>query len=225
MAEIWKDATDGIVYTNMKSVKAFKTVTSFPELKAEFEKDYEDDRPKLMILEDASNHMSGYAVDREDMEEKYRPFSNELAKNNGVMFLLGHTGMDIHADARRKSLLVDKPSLKTTEIYRRIKNGKGVDKLFKMTEIPKSSHDYDSTEKTTWIWDSDSDKTDEQAQADAEIRSLIVDNIKNSSEVRTVDIRHNNEDVARIMRDMAENNKEAFKLDESSPISLKKKRI
>jgi len=223
MAEIWQDATDGIVYTNMESVKQFKTVQSFDKLEEEFEKDYKDDKPKLMIVEDASNHFSGYAVDKDVMEEKYRPFSNELAKNNGIMFLLGHTGMDIHADARRKSLLVDKPSLKTTKIFRRIKNGKGTDRIFKMTEIPKSSHKYDSTEKTKWIWESESDEPSEEELKINEIQAELVKRLKNNREVKTVDLPYNNSDVADVMRQFIQNNSEGFKLDSSSPISIKKK--
>lgn len=223
MAEIWQDATDGIVYTNMESVKQFKTVQSFDKLQKEFEKDYNDDKPKLMIVEDASNHFSGYAVDKDVMEEKYRPFSNELAKNNAIIFLLGHTGMDIHADARRKSLLVDKPSLKTTKIFRRIKNGKGTDRIFKMTEIPKTSYSYDSTEKTKWMWDSESDEPSEEELKMNEIQTELVKRLKKNREVKTVDLPYNNGDVADVMRHFIQNNAEGFKLDDSSPISIKRK--
>jgi len=217
MAEIWQNETNGTVVTNMRSVKQFKTITNFEDWKKEFEKDGEI----LGIVEDASNHFSGYSVDAEVMEKRYRPFSNELAKNNGVMFLLGHTGMDIHADARRKSLLVDKPSLKKTIIYRRIKNGSGADKLLTLNQIPKSSVNYDSTEKTAWNW-KQKDNMTEKEQKKAEVRSEIGRILGRNKEVRTVDVDANNDLVADILRDIARNN-EQLKLDESSPISLKKK--
>ena len=216
MAEIWQNETGGTVITNMKSVKQFKTVTNFEDWVKEFEKDGE----VLGIIEDASNHFSGYSVDADVMEKVYRPFSNELAKNNGVIFLLGHTGMDIHADARRKSLLVDKPSLKKTDIYRRIKNGQGADKLLTLNQLPKTSINYDSTEKTVWKWKRDDKMTDKE-QERAEIRAEIGRLLSQSNEVRTVDINANNDIVADILRDIAKHN-ETLKLDETSPISIKK---
>lgn len=221
MAEIWQDATGGKVITNMESVKQFKTVSTFDEWKKEFE---ESDDEILGIVEDASNHFSAYAVDRQEMEEQYRPFSNELAKNNGVMFLLGHTGMDIHADARRKSLLVDKPSVKKTEIYRRIKDGKGKDKLLTLTEIPKTSVKYDSTEKTRWVWSDTEDNT--EAEQEAEMRREIIKQLKTNTVVKTVDIPYNNSKVADIMRKLAVNAGSDLIFDESaSPKRLKKKVI
>lgn len=217
MAEIWQNATDGTVITNMDSVKQFKTITNFEDWKKEFEKDGEI----LGIIEDASNHFSGYSVDADMMEKRYRPFSNELAKNDGVIFLLGHTGMDIHADARRKSLLVDKPSLKKTTIYRRIKNGSGADELLNLNLIPKSSVNYDSTEKTAWKWRR-GDKMDEKEELEANVRSEIGRLLSQNQEVRTVDLEANNDLVADILRDIAKHN-EQLKIDETSPISIKKK--
>lgn len=217
MAEIWQNETGGTVVTNMQSVKQFKTITNFAEWKKEFEKDGEI----LGIVEDASNHFSGYSVDAEVMEKRYRPFSNELAKNNGVMFLLGHTGMDIHADARRKSLLIDKPSLKKTVIHRRIKNGSGANKLLTLNQVPKTALNYDSTEKTEWNW-KEKDKMTDKEQKKADIRSEIGRLLSQNQEVRTVDVDAKNDLVAEILRDVAKHNKQ-LKLNESSPISIKKK--
>jgi len=211
---------DITVLSNMESVKEFETVKTFDKLE---QRANELDR-WLYILEDASNHLSGYQMDREMVEEKIRPFKNELAKNGGIMILMGHSGVDIHPDIRRNSMLIDKKNKKSAKIHRFKFDGsikKGVVKSF--NNIPKSPYSYNSNEKTEFILQSKQEK-EKKRNIEAEIRHKIAKKLAKSNKVSTVDLKHNNAKVADIMRQMAE--KESYlSFDNKSPKTLKKKVI
>jgi len=224
-AYLWRNAVDGHIMTNMDSVKEFETVKDFSEL----EKKAEDYDRWLYILEDASNHLSGYNVDRDAVEQKIRPFKNELAKNGGNLILMGHTGVDIHPDVRRNAYLVDKESKKSVKIKKFKHNGSIDNNVIKSyNNVPKSPIKYNSNEKTRFTIEMD-DETNNEVDKEIEflseseiIENKIIEKLKNDQKVETVDIPHRNKDVADVMRKLAYAN-ESLKFDGRSPKSIKRK--
>lgn len=216
--ELWQEETGGTVITNMESVKVGKTAKTFEELKEYAEKF----KRWVFLMEDASNHISGYSVDTKVVEDKIRPFKNELAKLGGNLFLLGHTGKDIHPDLRRNSYRVHKPNKKTANLYKTDDKGRKADKIATYSGIPKSGISYNPTETTEFEIKTGDDGNDDE-DIEMMIRRDIYKKLGNKNEVRTVDLSYNNSEVAQVMRVVAES-EDFLKFDSSSPKSIKKKR-
>lgn len=196
MAELWKDKRQGSVASNMTSCSGLDmTVESFNEL----ENFLSIDGDVLFIFDDASNHASGYDTDREAMETKMRKMTNFIAKEQGVMIFIGHTGKDIHPDVRRKSRKIHKDSIKTADVYNDVdRNGDGINKKIHIGDVPKTSMTYDPYEKTEWDWNIESDsEKDEETEIKEEIRQLAQ---SGNTKIRTTDISHSNTKVADVFR-------------------------
>jgi len=219
VAELLDDMEDFDVLTNLESAVLGETFQSFEEMK---QLTGESGR-KAIIIEDASNHLSGYALDRAKVEKYMRPFQNELAKDNAVLFLLGHTGSDIHAHLRRNAFLVDKKSKKSIDLYERVGNGSGEALKSSFKNVPATSVDYNPEEKTLFQWpDEDSGPTrEEKIQV---IKHDLAKKLADNQTVKTVDFQeHDNSLVADAMREMAEQ-EDWLRFEETSPYRVKKKR-
>lgn len=218
-AELFKESTDGRILSNMESLKQAKTVKSFKGLKQESEKEGRF----LFIGEDFSNHASGYAEDLKKVKGKARKWTNELAKLDGNALFLGHTGMDIQKDLRRKAYLVDNPSKKQAIIYEDSKNGKGQNKVMELSNIPKASWSYNPDERTQFIWTT-SQEIEKEEQELQEIEKAIKQRLKTQREIKTVDIDYNSQKVAKVMRKLATANSDILKFEESaSPKELQRR--
>lgn len=221
LAELWQKETGGRVITNMESCKRFKTVTNFQDWKKEFKK---DDKRVLGIVEDASKHMSGYEVDRDLMEQEYRPFSINLAKHNGNMMLLAHTGMDVHPDMRRKSRLVHKTSKKSFTIYKRLKNGEGRNEIMSISGTPLTTIDYADDDITKWSWFKDGKETEnEELKIKVDIKKQIGRKLKDKGSCLTTEIDYDGSKVAQAMREIAEETPTVKFLEDKSPKRIMKK--
>lgn len=218
LAELAADFDDRTLLTNMRSVERGKTFHSFKQM----EKLAEKEKKTFIIIEDASNHLSGYNTDSSDVEEYMRPFQNELAKNDAVMCLLGHTGMDVHAHLRRNAFLVDKTGKKSATVYENVNGGSGGSKIASFNNISKTEITYDPKEKTAFKFPSDS--SDDGEKERETIIKKVTERLKNNRTVKTVDLpEHNNEDVATVLRDLADRN-DGIKFSDSSPKSIKRRR-
>ena len=218
-AELFKESTNGKILSNMESLKQAKTVKSFKGLKQESEKEGRF----LFIGEDFSNHASGYAEDLKKVKGKARKWTNELAKLSGNAILLGHTGMDIHKDLRRKAYLVDNTSKKQATIYRDSKNGKGQNKVMQLNNIPKASWSYNPDERTQFIWQT-SQEVDREIEELEEIEKEIKQRLKSQREIKTTEIDFNSQKVAKVMRRLAKANSDILKFEESaSPKELQRR--
>ncbi|MBC5793154.1 MAG: hypothetical protein H8Z69_03905 [Nanohaloarchaea archaeon] len=220
MAELWREEVGGDVASNISSVKAFRTVESFKELKSFFEEPGE----KFFIADDFSNHASGYSGDRQKFEQKIRKTTNFIAKYKASLAFIGHTGMDLHADARRKARFLDKKNKTHVDVFKGVKNGQGTNKKMTLESIPETKHGYDPYEKTKWDWNIEEDGTDEK-----EIRKEINERIKKlalqkNTIKRSDDLGEYKTRLAKLeMRDFAEDSSDwRFK---TSPQRLEKRRI
>ena len=222
-SEMWKKETNGTIYSNLESFRQSKTVKSFKELKERFDN---DDGRKLMIIEDASNHLSGYAVDRSDVEKYFRPFKNELAKNNGVLMILGHSGTEVHPVIKRNSLRVHKPSIKVCDFYKTDSKGNKSKKIAQYNGVPKSKYKYDSSEKTEFGFsglDVEDEETDEERKE--KVKKEILSGLKHSNVVKTVEIPFNNSFVAECMRELSKDRQELRFFESKTPKRIVKRYI
>jgi hypothetical protein len=155
-----------------------------------------------------------------------RPFQNELAKgeDGAVLFLLGHTGSDIHAHLRRNAFLVDKKSKKSIDLYERVGNGGGENLKSSFKNVPATSVDYSPVEKTVFHWpEEDTGPTREEQlnQIKGEIGNKLADN----RIVKTVDLpEYENSMVADALRDVAQQHDYLKFVESKSPYRVKKKR-
>jgi flagellar motor protein MotB len=164
MAEIWESSLEGStkngnpvrleVASNVKSCTQAKTITSQPDL-AEWMQDGGDDDEevyKLFIFDEASSHASGYSKDASKVQQQLSSMIKLMRKNGGNIIIIGHTGKDVHPDVRRLSDFVQKESKKEAVIFEDVREGKGSDKKFELSEIPPTSWKFDTNEESTWEW-------------------------------------------------------------------------
>jgi len=118
------------------------------------EKDIEiDASDKLFIFDEGSNVASGYAQDAYDTQTKLGNTVKLIRKVGGRLWIIGHTGKDVHPDIRRLANdCITKPSKKSAIYYESVEEGKGVDKKFELSKIPKTNYDYDTLEISFWDW-------------------------------------------------------------------------
>lgn len=229
IAEFWKEMTDGRVASNMKTCESLnEVVQSYNEL----EEFLDSEGEVLFIFDDASNHASGYDKDREAMETKMRKLSNFIAKKQGVLIFIGHTGKDIHPDTRRKARKIEKNSIKSLTVYDDVrKDGTGVNERMTINGVPKARWSYDPYEETKWDWNIEDDVEEEidiEKEVIGEIKSLASNG---EPKIRTTDISASNTKVAEVFRDI---NRGAVEIEElnsyryfggDTPKQWKKRRI
>ncbi|MFB6199584.1 MAG: hypothetical protein ABEJ83_01790 [Candidatus Nanohaloarchaea archaeon] len=220
IAELLKDMKGFDVISNLKSADLGDTFQSFEEMRNLTG----EPGKKAVIIEDASNHLSGYALDRAKVEKYMRPYQNELAKDNAVLFLLGHTGSDIHAHLRRNAFLVDKKSKKSVDIYERVGNGGGEALKSSFNDVPATSVDYNSEEKTVFHWP-DMDDGHTREEKINRIKGEIGNKLAENRVVKTVDLsEYKNSLVADALRKVAEQHDYLKFVENKSPYRVKKKR-
>ncbi|MFB6199581.1 MAG: hypothetical protein ABEJ83_01775 [Candidatus Nanohaloarchaea archaeon] len=220
IAELLKDMEGFDVISNLKSAGLGETFQSFKEMR---ELTGETGK-KAVIIEDASNHLSGYALDRAKVEKYMRPYQNELAKDNAVLFLLGHTGSDIHAHLRRNAFLVDKTGKKSVDIYERVGNGGGDALKSSFKDVPATSVDYNSEEKTVFEWPDENEGPSREEKLD-KIKGEIGNKLTENRVVKTVDLPDYEDSlVADALREVAETHDYLKFMEKKSPYRVKKKR-
>ena len=112
------------------------------------------DSNRWMFIDEGSQMLTGYSDDREAVERLMSRLV-KLARKYGVnIVIIGHTGMDLHADLRRLADYVEKPSLKTARVYLSVKRGEGAGHLFDLDGLPKArSYGFESDDEAVWSWD------------------------------------------------------------------------
>jgi len=112
-----------------------------------------DASDKLFIFDEGSNVASGYAQDAYDTQRKLGNTVKLIRKVGGRLIIIGHTGKDVHPDIRRLSNdCITKTGKKTAIYYESVEEGKGIDKKFELSKIPKTNYTYDTLEISFWDW-------------------------------------------------------------------------
>lgn len=175
--ELWRELVplkygrdDPVVVSNMTELEAADyTATDVEELRRlvfgdeewwESEREegvppvIEAERPVWWHFDEASKHMDartyGYEVPNE-----YLPLVKKMAKVNCDASHLGHSGMDIHADMRRRDISTEfifKTAVKSAEVYEAMHEDQGVELKYELADIPETSIDYDPDDFSPWNW-------------------------------------------------------------------------
>lgn len=160
-----EDDPDMLVATNMQSLGGvdYTLVESQSEL-LEF---LETNRgaEKIVWLDEASSHMTGYAGDRHDVEQQMRPVVRAAAKEHARLLYGAHRVTDVHPTIR------DMPNCRfvanerledvhgqaeeyVAEVYEDVgPDGDLAGDPVVLRELPQTSLEYDPDEKTSWSWD------------------------------------------------------------------------
>lgn len=229
IAEFWREATGGDVASNMTSCKGLSDVVQEYNALEDF---FDRDGPSLFIFDDASNHASGYSGDRDAMEDKMRKLTNFIAKKQGVIIFIGHTGKDVHPDIRRKARKLSKNSMKHVDVFDYIdKSGEGADKVMTINDVPEARMDYDPYEETEWSWNIDEDAEDTKSDEELILERIKTLASKGRTKIRTTDVKQSNTKVAEVFRGIERNEYdmeglEAYKFfEDETPKQLKKQLI
>lgn len=152
--EALKDSDNGVeIATNVKSLaenhKWIKFIPSQTDLVEWLES---NDAYKLFLFDEGSSHASGYSEDSSKVTQQMRSVLNLIRKNNGNMIFVGHSGKDIHPHVRRLADFVQKESKKDAIVFNDVNEAEGVNKKFKLSEIPETSLSFNTKESSTWNW-------------------------------------------------------------------------
>lgn len=138
------------IRTNIESSE-YRTINEYERLEEWMSTGSAGDH-KWFIFDEASSELSGYSHDRAKVEQLMSSLVKKMRKNGVSMIIIGHTGMDLHADLRRLADYVEKQSLKTADVYASVKGGDGVGHQFRLDRIPPSSVDFDTEDEAEWDW-------------------------------------------------------------------------
>jgi hypothetical protein len=131
---------------------------------------------RWFFMDEGSQALTGYSDDREEVERLMSRLV-KLARKFGVnIVIIGHTGMDLHADLRRLSDYVTKPSLKTARVYLTVKRGEGAGHLFDLDGIPAAkTYGFDTADTASWSWSGalDGDEDDSDVLDATETKEMI----------------------------------------------------
>jgi hypothetical protein len=156
------DAAD--VRTNIPSSE-LPSITDYDRFR-EWVEDGSVDSNRWFIFDEASSQLTGYSHDRAEVEQLVSSLVKRARKSGCNFILIGHTGMDLHADLRRLADYVEKPSLKSARFYSSVKRGDGVGHLFDLGGLPETSLQYDTADEAPWDWGSALDDDDDDEVPD-----------------------------------------------------------
>ncbi|PTD94507.1 hypothetical protein C9439_02230 [archaeon SCG-AAA382B04] len=169
LSQIWKkENPNKIILSNIKSFKEKdKLVEDWDTLLKEI-KERNQDKEKLMIFDEASNHITGYDSESISLAKEIKLFrkvgeTDEVAR----IILIGHSGKDIHPAFRRlvKFKIGDcifKPSKKVARFYSNVSGGEPTGLDFEIEDIPPTEYHYDTNEPTDWSWGIDEEEKEEE---------------------------------------------------------------
>jgi hypothetical protein len=179
LGEIWEDEMQRRGYnthlaSNVETCRETQTITEFDEFDAWLDEATEDER-RLFLFDEASGHASGYAADAQEARELMGKTINLIRKSHASIILIGHTGVDVHADIRRKCThLMRKTSKKEVEIRERVDTGGGegeIQTTARVEGIPPTNWHYDTYESSSWDWGDEGD-------VEVELRDQLRDEVE-----------------------------------------------
>ena len=186
LGEIWQDEMDRqgyntVVASNVQTCEQTETVDNWDDFEAWLDDATEDER-RLFIFDEASKHAAGYAADKQDARELLGKTINLIRKSFSSIIVIGHTGMDVHPDIRRKCThLMRKKGKKDVEIRERVDTGDGegeIQTTARVGGIPPTNWVYDTYESSGWDWGGEDDVEEElreQLRAEVEEKKATRD--------------------------------------------------
>lgn len=120
------------------------------------------DRPKAVLIDEASTHFDARTY-KQAIAEQWSPVAKRFAKMGVDMAsLVGHTGKDIHPEAKRLcSLGIHKTDPKTAEFYGSwpAESDRPTDELFSgsVEGLEATTLGYDPDDAAPWRWDLDAE--------------------------------------------------------------------
>jgi hypothetical protein len=113
------------------------------------------DRPVWWHFDECSTHLDA-RTNSYEVSSLYLPAVKRFAKVNIDGMHIAHSGMDVHADMRRATIITEfifKLSKITAEVYNTMVEDAGNDLKYVMSPIPKPSVEYDPDDYSPWSWE------------------------------------------------------------------------
>jgi hypothetical protein len=177
--ELWKDLAslkyntnlDPVVISNAASLEVAdyvaQDISRFRELvfgsDEWFESDGETGEPPVIdpntptfwLFDECSTHLDA-RTNSYEVANQYTPLLKRFAKVNVDAAHIGHSGLDVHAELRRPTIITEfifKTGLKTADIYNSMDDDRGTDQKYELTEIPDTSLNLDPDDFAPWSWE------------------------------------------------------------------------
>lgn len=166
-----QDLPDAEIRSNIPSSE-YNSITRYPRFKDWVEEGSVGEQ-RWFVFDEASSQLSGYSHDREEVEKLMSSLVKKARKNGVNLLIIGHTGMDLHADLRRLADYVEKPSKKTARFYATVKRGEGSGHLFDLDRLPPSRKDFDTEDEAPWDWGDALDETGDDTLDPSDVQRLI----------------------------------------------------
>jgi hypothetical protein len=193
LARIWKrqqrtDDVEPLLGSNVKTLQeSDRWLPSFASLEQWLEQAYDeredggivtrdDAPPRLFLFDEASSDASGRGRDGHDAGRLMGPLVYKIRKANAALIVIGHDGKDVHPAMRTLATCVEKRrgELKTARFYEDVRDRQGRGHIETLTGVPRAGG-YDDGEATSWSWDEQDDRSDEDALTLEEARSMAED--------------------------------------------------
>lgn len=140
------------------------------------------DGKRMGVMDEASSFLTGYADDRQQVEEAFKGFSNKLRKKDTNLIFIGHRWKDIHPQLRERTFVINKPSQDKAIVYESIEDAKKEEnKDLQIKGIPDTSWSFDTKDEAEFLIDTDliSDGIDlENQEKDTEEESSEVEEMR-----------------------------------------------
>lgn len=165
------------------------SINSYPEL-VEWVEAGDVDDVRWFIFDEASTELTAQSgKNSQKVAEKVAPLVKKMRKNGVNMIIIGHDAGDVHPAIRELCDFVDKPSLKTADMYAGVSQREPVGHLFSVDGLPQTSWKYNTDDMATWTWTDDGEgSADEHLIDEAEAERIVEDELRKYRDRRIVEI-------------------------------------
>ena len=147
--------------------EAHEVINDTPALEKELIEGRSDDLVRLIVIDEASQKLSGAGADQSAQRELAKLLFLARRANANVIFI-GHDGKDVGPSIRALcAAVVEKEGLKQATFYRDVVNREGVGKIMSLSKIPETNMTYWDEDVSEWYTSDEMgvDESDEDVEA------------------------------------------------------------
>ena len=127
-------------------------IHSYPRL-VEWVESGDVDQVRWFIFDEASTELTAQSgANSQRVAETVAPLVKKMRKNGVNMIVIGHDAGDVHPAIRELCDFIDKPSLKTADVYAGVSGREPVGHLFSVDGLPETSWNYNTDDMAEWSW-------------------------------------------------------------------------
>lgn len=164
-----------------------RSINSYPAL-VDWVEEGDVDEVRWFIFDEASSELTAQSgANSQRVAETVAPLVKKMRKNGVNMIVIGHDSGDVHPAIRELCDFVDKPSLKSADVYAGVSGRSPEGHIFSVDGLPQTSWHYNTDDMAEWSWTEEGDE--ESVLVDpSEVEETVRDELQSYRNARICDI-------------------------------------